>query len=76
MSVRRADTEFNPEFAGLEDDLKGRKIKAMIYTVQAIEPAVVPVVGVTETGRPNATRQSRLLGRFDGLDKALAVPTN
>ena len=48
------------EVAAFENDLKGRKVKAMLYNAQASEPAVarlvqlardngIPVVGVSET---------------------------
>jgi zinc/manganese transport system substrate-binding protein len=74
------------EVAGLENDLKGRKVKAMLYNAQASEPSVgrlvqmakdngIPVVGVSETEPPNATYQSWMLGQLDALDKALAAPT-
>jgi zinc/manganese transport system substrate-binding protein len=75
------------DVAGFENDLKGRKVKAMLYNAQASEPAVqrlvqmakdnnIPVVGVSETEPPDATYQSWMLGQLDALDKALAVPTN
>ncbi len=69
--------------AAFEDDLKGRKVKAMLYNAQASEPAVqrlvqiakdngVPVVGVTETEPANTTYQSWMLGQLDALDHALS----
>jgi zinc/manganese transport system substrate-binding protein len=75
------------DVAGFENDLKGRKVKAMLYNAQASEPAVqrlvqmakdnnIPVVGVSETEPPDATYQSWMLGQLDALDKALAAPTN
>lgn len=71
------------EVAGFEDDLKGHKVKAMLYNAQASEPAVqrlvqmakdngVPVVGVSETEPPNATYQTWMLGQLDALDHALS----
>jgi zinc/manganese transport system substrate-binding protein len=74
------------EVAGFENDLKGKKVKAMLYNAQASEPAVgrlvdlakasgIPVVGVTETEPPNATYQAWMMGQLDALDKALAGPT-
>jgi zinc/manganese transport system substrate-binding protein len=74
------------EVAAFEDDLKGRKVKAMLYNAQASEPAVgklvqlakdngIPVVGVSETEPPNSTYQDWMLGQLDALDKALATPT-
>jgi len=70
------------EVAAFEDDLKGHKVKVMLYNAQASEPAVqrlvkmakdngVPVVGVSETEPPNATYQSWMLGQLDALDHAL-----
>ena len=74
------------EVAGFENDLKGHKVKAMLYNAQASEPAVanswswprtngIPVVGVSETEPPNSTYQGWMLGQFDALDKALAGQT-
>jgi zinc/manganese transport system substrate-binding protein len=74
------------EVAGFENDLKGKKVKAMLYNAQASEPAVaklvqlakdngVPVVGVSETEPPNSTYQDWMMGQLDALDKALAGPT-
>jgi zinc/manganese transport system substrate-binding protein len=71
------------EVAAFEDDLKGRKVKAMLYNAQASEPAVarlvqlardngVPVVGVSETEPRNTAYQDWMLGQLDALDKALA----
>jgi len=75
------------EVAGFEDDLKGHKVKAMLYNAQASEPAVqrlvrmakdnnVPVVGVSETEPPDLTYQAWMVGQLDALDKALGGPTN
>jgi zinc/manganese transport system substrate-binding protein len=70
------------EVAGFENDLKGHKVKAMLYNAQASEPSVqrlvqmakdngVPVVGVSETEPPNSTYQTWMMGQLDALDKAL-----
>jgi zinc/manganese transport system substrate-binding protein len=75
------------DVAGFEDDLKGRKVKAMLYNAQASEPSVrrlvqmakdngVPVVGVSETEPPDMTYQAWMLGQLDSLDKALGGLTN
>jgi zinc/manganese transport system substrate-binding protein len=75
------------EVAGFENDLKGRKVKAMLYNAQASEPAVqrlvqiakdnkIPVVGVSETEPPDSTYQNWMLGQLDALDKALGAATN
>ena len=71
------------EVAGFENDLKGHKVKAMLYNAQASEPAVqrlvqmakdngIPVVGVSETEPPNSTYQTWMLEQLDALDKALS----
>jgi len=75
------------EVAGFENDLKGHKVKAMLYNAQASEPAVqrlvqmaknnkIPVVGVSETEPPDTTYQNWMLGQLDALDKALGGATN
>ena len=74
------------EVAAFENDLKGRKVKAMLYNAQASEPAVqrlvqmakdnsVPVVGVSETEPPDTNYQGWMLGQLDALDKALSGAT-
>jgi zinc/manganese transport system substrate-binding protein len=71
------------EVAGFENDLKGHKVKVMLYDAQASEPAVqrlvqmakdngIPVVGVSETEPANSTYQDWMLGQLNALDKALA----
>ena len=70
------------QVAGFESDLKGHKVKAMLYNAQASEPAVqrlvqmakdnnIPVVGVSETEPPDTNYQAWMLGQLDALDKAL-----
>jgi zinc/manganese transport system substrate-binding protein len=71
------------EVAAFENDLKGKKVKAMLFNAQASEPAVgklvqlakdnnIPVVGVSETEPPNSTYQDWMMGQLNALDKALA----
>ena len=71
------------EVAAFENDLKGRKVKAMLYNAQASEPAVarlvqlakdngIPVVGVSETEPPNTTYQAWMMGQLNALDHALS----
>jgi len=71
------------EVAAFENDLKGHKVKAMMYNAQASEPAVqhlvqmakdngVPVIGVSETEPPNSTYQDWMTGQLNALDKALS----
>jgi zinc/manganese transport system substrate-binding protein len=70
------------EVAAFENDLKGHKVKAMLFNAQASEPAVarlaqmakdnaIPVVGVSETEPPDSTYQKWMLGQLDALDSAL-----
>jgi zinc/manganese transport system substrate-binding protein len=70
------------DVAAFENDLKGHKVKAMMYNAQASEPAVqrlvqmakdngIPVIGVSETEPPDATYQTWMLGQLNALDKAL-----
>jgi zinc/manganese transport system substrate-binding protein len=82
------DTEPSPsDVATFESDLKGHKVRAMLYNSQASEPAVeklvalakenkIPVVGVTETEPANARYQDWVAGELDALDKALGTPIN
>jgi zinc/manganese transport system substrate-binding protein len=71
------------QVAAFENDLKGKKVKVMLYDAQASEPAVgklvqmakdngIPVVGVSETEPPNSTYQDWMMGQLNALDKALA----
>jgi len=71
------------QVAAFENDLKGKKVKAMLYNAQASEPAVaklvqmakdnsIPVVGVSETEPPNSTYQDWMIGQLNALDKALS----
>jgi zinc/manganese transport system substrate-binding protein len=71
------------EVAGFENDLKGKKVKAMLYNAQASEPAVarlvelakangIPVVGVSETEPRGSTYQEWMMGQLNALDRALA----
>lgn len=77
-------TEPSPaDVAAFEDDLKGHKVKAMLYNSQADDEAVkrlvgiardarVPVVGVSETEPAGKTYEAWMLGQLTDLDKALA----
>jgi zinc/manganese transport system substrate-binding protein len=71
------------QVAAFENDLKGRRVKVMLYNAQASEPAVgklvqmakdnnIPVVGVSETEPPNSIYQDWMMGQLNALDKALA----
>jgi len=82
------DAEPSPsDVATFETDLKGRKLRALIYNSQASEPAVerlvalakangVPVVGVTETEPPGMRYQDWVKGELDALDGALGASVN
>jgi zinc/manganese transport system substrate-binding protein len=74
------------DVAGFENDLKGHKVKVMLYNAQASEPAVqrlvqiakdekIPVVGVSETQPANSTYQQWMTSQLEALDVALAGPT-
>jgi zinc/manganese transport system substrate-binding protein len=70
------------DVAAFEDDLKGHKVKVMLFNAQASEPAVqrlvqmakdqkVPIVGVSETKPADANYQQWMTNQLDALDKAL-----
>jgi zinc/manganese transport system substrate-binding protein len=70
------------DVAAFENDLRGHKVKVMLYNAQASEPAVqrlvqmakdekIPVVGVSETEPPGSTYQQWMLSQLDALDHAL-----
>jgi zinc/manganese transport system substrate-binding protein len=72
------------EVAAFEDDLKGKKVKAILYNTQASEPAVnklvalgkangIPVVGVSETEPRGSTYQDWMMGQLNALDRALSA---
>ncbi len=71
------------DVAAFENDLKGHKVKVMLYNAQASEPAVqrlvdiakdqkIPIVGVSETEPAGADYQQWMTNQLDALDKALA----
>jgi zinc/manganese transport system substrate-binding protein len=75
------------DVAAFENDLKGHKVKVMLYNAQASEPAVqrlveiargekIPVVGVSETEPEGKTYQQWMLDQLEALDKALAGQTS
>jgi zinc/manganese transport system substrate-binding protein len=78
------NTEPSPaDVAAFEDDLKGHKVRAMLYNSQADDEAVkrlvgiakaahVPVVGVSETEPAGTSYEQWMLGQLTELDKALA----
>ena len=75
------------DVAAFENDLKGRKVKALIYNTQVSDKlterlldiakkAKVPVVGVTETLPANVSFQDWMTAQLDALDKALSGPSS
>ena len=74
------------DIAAMEHDLRGRKVRVLIYNSQATDDtarrllaiarmAHVPVLGVTETEpRGVADYQQWVLGQLEALDHALARP--
>jgi zinc/manganese transport system substrate-binding protein len=80
------NTEPSPaDVAAFEDDLKGHKVKVMLYNSQADDEAVkrlvgiakdahVPVVGVSETEPAGKTYEAWMLDQLNDLDKALGGP--
>jgi zinc/manganese transport system substrate-binding protein len=71
------------DVAAFEDDLKGRKVKALLYNTQTTgtmsqrmrriaELAGVPVVGISETEPAGMHYQDWMEAQLDALDKALS----
>ncbi len=71
------------DVAAFEDDLKGRKVKVLLYNTQAAgtlsqrmrriaEEAKIPVVGISETEPPDMHYQDWMAAQLDALDTALA----
>ena len=83
LSVMNSTEPSASDVAKFEDDLKGHKVKVMLYNSQADDQAVkrlvqmardnhIPVVGVTETEPAGSTYQAWMLKQLDALDHALA----
>ena len=75
------------DVAAFENDLKGQKVKLLLYNSQVSEKlterllaiaktAKVPVVAVTETLPAGMTFQDWMLGQLDAVDKALTGPNS
>jgi zinc/manganese transport system substrate-binding protein len=71
------------DVAAFESDLKGHRVKALLYNTQAsgalterlkriAHDAGVPVVGVSETAPPGKTYRGWMLDQLDALAKALS----
>ena len=71
------------DVAAFEDDLRGRRVRALIYNkqvssktaqrlIEIARKAKVPVVAVTETQPAGLSFTDWMLGELDALDKALA----
>ncbi len=83
LSVMNNTEPSASDVAKFEDDLKGHKVKAMLYNSQADDQAVkrlvqmakdnhVPVVGISETEPAGTTYQAWMLKQLEALDHALA----
>jgi zinc/manganese transport system substrate-binding protein len=75
------------DVAAFENDLKGQKVKLLLYNSQVSEKltdrllaiaktAKVPVVAVTETLPAGMTFQDWMLGQLEAVDKALTGPNS
>jgi zinc/manganese transport system substrate-binding protein len=75
------------DVAAFQDDLKGHKVKVLLYNSQATEQSAtrmrdiateskIPVVGVSETEPPGTSYQDWMMHQLDDLDKALAGSTS
>ena len=74
------------EVAAMEDDLRGHKVRLLIYNSQAADDATerllriartagVPALGVTETEPSGAASyQDWILGQLDALDRTMSAP--
>lgn len=82
MAVMNSTEPSASDVAKFEDDLKGHKVKVMLYNSQADDQAVkrlvqiakdnhVPLVGVSETEPAGSTYQSWMTKQLDALDHAL-----
>ncbi len=71
------------DVAAFEDDLKARKVKALLYNTQTTgtmsqrmrriaEQAGIPVVGISETEPAGMHYQDWMMAQLDALDKALS----
>jgi zinc/manganese transport system substrate-binding protein len=83
LSVMNNTEPSASQVAAFENDLKGRKVKVMLFNAQVSEPAVqrllqmakdqkIPIVGVTETEPANMSYQDWMMSQLDALDKALS----
>ena len=72
------------DVAAFEADLKGKRVRALLYNSQATGPAAqrllrlagqagIPVVGITETQPAGMTYQSWMLAQLDALEAALSA---
>ena len=84
MAVMNNTEPSASDVAKFEDDLRGHKVRAMIYNGQADDKAVkrlvdiakashLPVVAVSETEPAGTTYQSWMARQLDALDQALSA---
>ncbi|SEP75748.1 zinc/manganese transport system substrate-binding protein [Faunimonas pinastri] len=82
MSVMNETEPSASDLAAFQDDLKGRKVRALIYNDQVSDQMTsslldlaktsgIPVVGVTETEPSGLSYQNWMAGRLDALEQAL-----
>lgn len=87
LSVMNDTEPSAQDTAAFEQDLKGRKVKALFYNSQVTDPqtdrllaiahqAGVPVVGVTETQPAGKSFAEWMLGELDATEKALGGPSS
>jgi zinc/manganese transport system substrate-binding protein len=73
------------DVAAFEDDLRGRRVRVLLYNTQATDDSAkrllglarqagIPVVGVSETEPAGTTYQRWMLDQLDALDHALSAP--
>jgi zinc/manganese transport system substrate-binding protein len=73
------------DVAAFEDDLRGRRVRALLYNTQATDDSAkrllhlaqqagIPVVGVSETEPTGTNYQRWMLDQLDALDHALSAP--
>ena len=83
MAVMNDTEPTAAEVAAFEDDLRGRKVRLLLYNSQATDAlatrmatlaraARIPVVAVTETEPPGVTYQAWILRELEAVERALA----
>jgi zinc/manganese transport system substrate-binding protein len=84
MSVMNDTEPSASDLAAFQDDLKGRKVKALIYNNQVTDDLTerlktlarqsgIAIVGVTETLPASMTYQTWIMDELTGLDRAMSA---